>query len=225
MSRHSHNSIVTRLAAAAFASMAAVTLAAQQAAPPKTGGATPPTSAAPTNAAAPATPAGVAQPPGYLIGSDDVLTILFWRDKDMSGDFTVRPDGKISLPLLNDVQAAGLTPEQLRDGLLKAAAPFMTDPSITVVVKAINSRNVYITGSVAKPGTYALTESMTVLQLIAKAGGLLEYADSKNIVVIHVDRRPDGQPWSEKVNYNEILDRRNLKQNIALKPGDTVLVK
>lgn len=225
MSRHSHNSIVTRLAAAAFASMAAVTLGAQQAAPPKTGGVTPPTSAAPTNAAAPATPAGVAQPPGYLIGSDDVLTILFWRDKDMSGDFTVRPDGKISLPLLNDVQAAGLTPEQLRDGLLKAAAPFMTDPSITVVVKAINSRNVYITGSVAKPGTYALTESMTVLQLIAKAGGLLEYADSKNIVVIHVDRRPDGQPWSEKVNYNEILDRRNLKQNIALKPGDTVLVK
>lgn len=224
MSRYSKRSI-TRMAAAAFVSMAAVTLAAQQAAPPRTGGTPPPTSAAPTNAAAPATPTGVAQPPGYLIGSDDVLTILFWRDKDMSGDFTVRPDGKISLPLLNDVQAAGLTPEQLRDGLLKAAAPFMTDPSITVVVKAINSRNVYITGSVAKPGTYALTDSMTVLQLIAKAGGLLEYADSKNIVVIHVDRRPDGQPWSEKVNYSEILDRRNLKQNIALKPGDTVLVK
>src|SRR5690348_10102800 len=144
MSRYSKRSI-THVAAAAFVSMAAVTLAAQQAAPPRTGGTPPPTSAAPTNAAAPATPTGVAQPPGYLIGSDDVLTILFWRDKDMSGDFTVRPDGKISLPLLNDVQAAGLTPEQLRDGLLKAAAPFMTDPSITVVVKAINSRNVYIT--------------------------------------------------------------------------------
>jgi polysaccharide export outer membrane protein len=207
---------------AACFSLSAMTLFAQQAAPPKAGGPTPPNAAA-TNAAAPAT--AVAPPPGYLIGTDDVLSILFWRDHDMSGDFTVRPDGKISVPLLNDVQAAGLTPEELRDGLVKAAAPFVTDPSITVVVKAINSRNVYITGSVAKPGTYPLTESMTVLQLIAKAGGLLEYADSKNIIVIHVDRRPDGQPWSDKVNYQEILDRRNLKQNIALKPGDTVVVK
>ena len=102
----------------------------------------------------------------------------------MSVDAVVRPDGKISLPLLNDIAAAGLTPEQLRGQLTKAAAKYLEDPNATVVVKEIRSRKVFITGNVTKPGTYPLNGEMTVLQLIAVAGGLQEYADSSSIVVM-----------------------------------------
>src|SRR5258706_2940914 len=116
---------------------------------------------------APVVPAGVPTPPDYVIGPDDVLTIVFWREKDMSSDVGVRPDGKISLPLINDVQASGLTPEQLRISVTEAAGKFVEDPSVTVVVKAINSRKVFITGQVGKPGPYALGGPPTVLQLIA----------------------------------------------------------
>lgn len=160
-------------------------------------------------------------PAGYLIGAGDVLTVVFWRDKEMSAEVVVRPDGKISLPLVNDVQAAGYTPEQLRLALEKAAEQFVAEPNATVVVKEINSRKVYITGNVAKPGTYPLADDMTVLQLIAVAGGLLEYADSKGIVVM---RRDGGRDQHFKFNYKDVVRQKNLRQNIALKPGDTVVV-
>ena len=94
---------------------------------------------------------GVSPPPDYVIGPDDVLTIVFWRDKDMSGDVTVRPDGKISLPLFNEVQAAGLTPEQLRAQLTELAGKLIEEPTVTVVVKEINSRKVFVTGRSASP--------------------------------------------------------------------------
>jgi polysaccharide export outer membrane protein len=166
-------------------------------------------------------PAGVATPADFVIGPNDVLTVVFWRDKDMSGDVAVRPDGKISLPLLNDVQAAGLTPEQLRQALTAAAAKYVEDPSITVVVKEINSRRVFITGQVARPGPYALTGPTTVLQLISMAGGVAEYAHSKNITIM---RTENGRPISFRFNYKEVINRKNLKQNIELKPGDTIVV-
>ena len=171
--------------------------------------------------AAPAAPVGVALPPGYVIGPEDVLSVLFWRDKDMSTDVSVRPDGRISLPLINEVQAAGLTPEQLRDTLMAAAAKYVEDPNVTVVVKAINSRRVFITGNVSKPGAYSLTAPTTVVQLIAIAGGLLEFADSKKIIVV---RSENGKPVALPFNYKDVLNRKNLKQNIELKPGDTVVV-
>jgi polysaccharide export outer membrane protein len=133
----------------------------------------------------------------------------------------VRPDGRISLPLLNEVQAAGQTPEELRVYLEKAAAKFVAEPNATVVVKTINSRKVYITGNVLKPGTYPLAGDMTVLQLIAVAGGLQEYADSKKIVVM---RREDGRDRHFSFNYKDVTRQKNLQQNIALKPGDTVIV-
>jgi protein involved in polysaccharide export with SLBB domain len=117
-------------------------------------------------------------PVGYLIGQEDVLSIVFWREKEMSADVVVRPDGKISLPLLNDIQAAGFTPEQLRAQIEKAASKYIEDPNATVIVKAINSRKVHIIGNVGKPGTYTLAGEMTVLQLIALAGGLQEYAQA-----------------------------------------------
>lgn len=114
---------------------------------------TPAVPAAPGAAGARATTATPELPPGYVIGTGDVLSIVFWRDKDMSADVVVRPDGKISLPLLNEVQAAGYPPEQLRAALVTAAAKYIEDPNATVVVKEIHSRNVFITGNVAKPGT------------------------------------------------------------------------
>ena len=108
----------------------------------------------------------------YVIGADDVLSVVFWREKELSVDAVVRPDGKISLPLMNEVMAAGLTPEQLRDRITKQASAFVKDPQATVVVKEINSRKVYITGQVEKPGAYPLTTRLSVMQLIAMAGGL-----------------------------------------------------
>jgi polysaccharide biosynthesis/export protein len=174
--------------------------------------------------ATPAVPAPVSAPPDYLIGPDDVLFVSFWRDKDLSTDAVVRPDGKISLQLINDVQAAGLTPEQLRVAVTAAAAKYVEDPTVTVVVKQINSRKVYIVGQVNKPGTYALGGPLTVIQLIALAGGLNEFADSENIAVVSVGKTPDVEPPSVRVNYNELMKRKNLKQNVLLKPGDTIVV-
>ncbi len=110
-----------------------------------------PSGAQPSANGKPAASASAALPAGYVIGPEDVLSIVFWRDKEMSADVVVRPDGKISLPLVNDVAAAGLTPEQLRSELVKAASKFVEEPTATVVVKEINSRKVLITGKVAKP--------------------------------------------------------------------------
>jgi polysaccharide biosynthesis/export protein len=189
---------------------------------PSPGGATTP---APAAAAGP-TAAGVAALPDYVIGPDDVLSIFFWRDNDLSGDVTVRPDGKITLKVVNEIQAAGLTPQQLQETVTKAAARLFTDePTVTVTVKQINSRKVYISGSVAKPGPYPLLEPTTVLQLIINAGGLSEFADKKHITIIRAEKRPDGQNYTLPFNYAEIMNRQNLKQNVELKPGDTVLVK
>lgn len=165
--------------------------------------------------------AGATLPAGYVIGPEDVLSIVFWRDKELSSEVVVRPDGRISLPLLNDVTAAGYTPEQLRVQLEKAASKFIEDPNATVVVKAINSRKVFITGQVAKPGTYPLVTDMNVVQLIAQVGGLLEYADAKNIVIM---RTEDGHERRLKFNYKDVVKGKNVEQNIALKPGDTVIV-
>ena len=180
--------------------------------------ATPPSGAAvASRGAAPA----VAVPADYVIGPEDVLSVVFWRDKDMTGDVSVRPDGKVSLPLLNDVQAAGLTPAQLRDRLIEASKQYFEDPNVTVVVKQMNSRKVFITGEVNKPGPYPLVGPTTVLQLISIAGGLRDYADSKKILIV---RNENGRPMSYLFNYKDVVSRKNLRQNIELKPGDTVIV-
>ena len=218
------------LATLALAALAAASMAAQQkpAAPqPKPVAAPPQTPATPPNgnpAKPPAgvtIPAGVATPPDYVIGPDDVLTVVFWREKDLSGDVAVRPDGMITLPLLNDVKATGLTPEQLRDELTKAAEKFVEVPSVTVVVKEINSRNVFVTGMVGKSGPFPLTGPTTVMQMLAMAGGVHEFADTKNITIL---RTENGRQIALRFNYNDVKKRKNLKQNIELKPGDTIIV-
>ncbi len=159
---------------------------------------------------------------GFVIGPADVLQIVFWREKDLSGEVVVRPDGRISLPLINEVVAAGLTPDALRAEIVKAASQFLGNPNVTVVVKEIRSRKAFITGSVEKPGPYVLTGPTTVVQLIAMAGGLKDYADQKNIVVM---RNVNGQQVGYTVDYHGLLRRQNLAQNLELMPGDTVLVR
>jgi len=185
-----------------------------QAAPPQPpAGVTPPVVVTP--------PTGLTPPADYLIGVEDVLTIVFWRDKDLSGDVTVRPDGMISVPLINEIRAAGLTPDQLRQQLVELAAKYIADPNAVVVVKQINSRKVFITGMVNKIGSYSLTAPMTVLQLIAMAGGLAPFADEENIVVVRTEK---GRQTSYRFNYKEVTKRKKLEQNIWLQPGDQVVV-
>ena len=184
-------------------------------------------SAAGQNAAArPASavaPAAAAAPSAdeYVIGPDDVLSISFWREKDLSADVTVRPDGKVTVPLLNDVMASGRTPEQLRDAIQQMARAYLEDPTPTVVVKEIKSRRVFITGQVEKPGPYPLNDRLTVLQLIAVAGGLKEFADGKSITVM---RTVNGRVVALPFNYRDVIRRKHLDQNVELRPGDTVVV-
>ena len=164
----------------------------------------------------------VTPPPDYVIGPDDVLAVLFWREKDMSVEqVAVRPDGKITLPLLNDVQAAGLTPDQLREAVQKAASQFVEDANATIVVRMINSRRFFVTGQVGKPGPYPLAGPMTVLQALAMAGGTAEFAKTDKIIIM---RTTAGKSETFKFNYKDVLKGKNLQQNILLRPGDTILV-
>jgi polysaccharide export outer membrane protein len=165
---------------------------------------------------------GVVLPPDYVIGPEDQLSIVFWREKDLSADVVVRPDGRISLPLLNDIPASGLTPDELREQVQTLASRYVADPNATVIVKEIRSRKLFITGQIAKPGVYPMAAPTTVLQLIALAGGLNEFADSERIIVWRTDAA--GHQVSYLFNYKAVAGRRNLQQNISLKPGDTVVV-
>lgn len=159
----------------------------------------------------------------YVIGPDDLLSIVIWRDQQLSGDVLVRPDGKISLPLIDEIQAAGLTPRQLRDRIVTEARRFVSEPIATVTVRQVNSRKVYITGLVAKPGQYPLAAGMTVLQLIATAGGLLDYAKANDIRVVRTDEA--GQRAILRFDYEQATKDKSPTQHVELKPGDTVVVR
>jgi len=165
--------------------------------------------------------AGVVVPGDYVIGAEDVIGVLFWREPDMSGEVTVRPDGKITLPLIGEISAVGKKPEALRDDLQKAAGRYLADANVTVVVRQIHSRKVFITGQVTHPGEFALTAPRTVLQLIAQAGGLTEYADGGSITIMRTEQ---GKNRVFKFNYKDVSKGKNLEQNIQLMPGDTVVV-
>jgi polysaccharide export outer membrane protein len=170
----------------------------------------------------PIVPATVAPPPpDYVIGPDDVLQVMFWREPQNSAEVIVRPDGLISLPMLNDIKAGGLTPEQLRQQVIAEAKKFIIEPDVSVIVKSIGSRKVFITGQVAKPGAYPIGGPMTVLELIVTAGGLGEWADQKKITIM---RTENGKAVSLKFNYKDVVAGKNLKQNIPLRPGDMVIV-
>lgn len=173
--------------------------------------------------AKPAVPAGtsVTLPSDYVIGPADVLTITYRNEKEMTGDHIVRPDGKITLPLFGDIDAVGVTPEALTGQLVKVSDKLFVNPTISVGVKVINSRKVSITGYIEKPGMYDILAPMDVVQLISLAGGLREYTSGKAITIL---RTEGAKQTSFRFNYKEVLEGKNLNQNIQLKPGDRVLV-
>jgi polysaccharide export outer membrane protein len=157
----------------------------------------------------------------YVIGPQDVVSIDVWKEPEISRTIPVRPDGKISLPLLNDIQASGLTALQLgkaiRDGLTK----FLTSPEVTVTVTQINSRRVYLTGEVARPGALPLLPNMTVLQALSSAGGFTQFAKLRNIYVLRIE---GGKQVKHPFNYKEVVKGKNEQENILLQPGDVIVV-
>jgi polysaccharide biosynthesis/export protein len=156
----------------------------------------------------------------YVIGADDTLRITVWKEPDLTETLPVRPDGKISMPLLNDVQAAGLTPLELKDSITEKLKKYITDPRVTVVVTAMNSRRIFVTGEVQHTGPQTLLPHMTVLQALAQAG-FTQFANLKSIYVL---RTENGRQTKLPFNYKEVVKGNHPDQNIPLKPGDTVVV-
>ena len=161
------------------------------------------------------------QDPNYIIGPQDIIDISVWKEPDFSRSVPVRPDGKISLPLLNDVQAAGLTPAQLGAQITTNLTKYVTNPQVTVIVSQINSQRIYILGEVARAGAYSLIPEMNVLQALSNAGGLTAFANSKKIYIL---RQDSGKQQKIYFNYKDVVSGKVPDQNIALKAGDTIVV-
>ncbi|HKW88064.1 MAG TPA: polysaccharide biosynthesis/export family protein [Candidatus Acidoferrales bacterium] len=161
-------------------------------------------------------------PNEYIIGASDILEIDVWKEKEISQELPVRPDGKISLPLIGEIQAAGLTPLGLQDLVTEKLKTYIESPQVTVIVKSPNSHDFNIVGEVARPGSYPLQQSMTVLDSIAAAGGFQTFAKKTKIYVLRP--MPGGIRVRIPFNYKDVIMGRNLSQNIPLKPGDTIVV-
>jgi polysaccharide biosynthesis/export protein len=163
-----------------------------------------------------------AKPPEefYLIGAGDTLTIGVWKEPTLGGTVKVRPDGFITLPLLNEVQVAGLTTEQLRKQLEEKYKEYTTDPFITIRVEGIASSEVFLVGQVNKPGAYPLAGNDTVLQLLTRAGGLGIFADRSNVKVV----RREGEKVTEYIVDYDAIVKGDVKQDILLRPGDRIIV-
>ena len=158
----------------------------------------------------------------FVIGTGDVLAINVWKEPDVSRILPVRPDGKISLPLVGDVQAAGLTAKQLRANLEKALQAFIADPAVTVIVQEVKSQTFNVLGDVQRAGTYPLTKPTTVLDALAMAGGFREWAKQTKIYVLRTGA--GGTQERLPFNYKQVVKGENLSQNVQLKPGDTIIV-
>jgi polysaccharide biosynthesis/export protein len=157
----------------------------------------------------------------YVIGPDDVLDVSVWKEQDLTRTLQVRPDGRISMPLLNDVQAAGFTPSQLAQTISERLKKYLTAPQVTIIVTQINSQRVYVIGEVTRPGAYPLLPGMTILQAISSAGGLTQFANSKKIFLMRNENHIQTKfPFS----YKEVLDGRKAEENLPVKAGDTIVV-
>jgi len=165
--------------------------------------------------------ASAGEDPTYKIGPQDVLKIDVWKEDQLTRVVPVRPDGKITLPLLNDIQAVGLTPMELANAISDQLKKFINNPQVTVSVTEINSRRIYVTGEVTKAGTYALLPHMTVLQALSSSGGFTQFAREKNIYVL---RTENGKQTKIPFNYKEAVKGKNPAQNIELLPGDVIVV-
>lgn len=162
-------------------------------------------------------PGAPIDPKTYKIGSEDILMIKVWREPDLSGPVMVRPDGKISLPLVGELQAGGNTPEELSAQVTEALGKVMTRPEVFIQVQQVNSKRYYVSGEVTKSGVFSLVTSITVLEALSLAGGLREFANPKKIVIVRGNERL-------KFNYKEVIAGKNLKQNIMLQHGDHIFV-
>jgi polysaccharide biosynthesis/export protein len=158
----------------------------------------------------------------YVIGADDVLAINVWKEPDVSRSVPVRSDGKISLPLVGELQAAGQTPRQLEDAIKQRLQNYISEPEVTVIVQDSKSQKINILGMVARPGAYLLSGSITVLDAIAMAGGFKDFAKQKSVYVLR--QGPDGTQQRIPFNYKEVIKGKNPEQNIRLLPRDTVVV-
>src|SRR5579872_2051742 len=167
------------------------------------------------------TPIAATTDPTYVIGPEDVLDISVWKEPDVSRVVPVRPDGRISLPLINDVQAAGLSPQQLAGSVSEKLKKYLNGPQVTVIVTAINSQRIFVVGEVLRAGAFPMLPGMTVLQALSSAGGFTTFADVKKI---HVMRLRNGKQVEIPFNYRDVLRGDNSEQNIKLEPGDTIVV-
>ena len=156
----------------------------------------------------------------YVIGADDMLRISVWKEPDLSETLPVRPDGKISMPLLNDIPAAGLTPLQLKDSITEKLKKFIADPRVTVVVQTMTSRRIFVSGEVVHTGPMTLLPHMTMLQALSQAG-FTQFANVKGIYLL---RTENGKQEKLPFNYKDVIKGNHPEQNIVLKPGDTVVV-
>ncbi|MBZ5621855.1 MAG: polysaccharide export protein [Acidobacteriia bacterium] len=171
-------------------------------------------------------PAGVPSSRGvsddYLIGSGDTLQIAVWKELELSvPSAVVRPDGRITVPLIKEVEVAGLTPRQAETVITEGLGKFITDPNVTVVVAAITSKKIYVIGAVRKEGTLPYTYGMTVMQALSEAGGLTDYAKRKKIYIL---RTESGQEYRLDFNYDEVVKGERMEQNILLLPSDTLVI-
>jgi polysaccharide export outer membrane protein len=158
----------------------------------------------------------------YVIGTDDILAINVWKEPEVSRSVPVRSDGKISLPLVGELQAAGQTPRQLEDGIKQRLQNYISEPEVTVVVLDSKSQKINILGMVSRPGTYLLAGSTTVLDAIAMAGGFKDFAKQKSTYVLR--KNPNGTQQRIPFNYKDVIKGKNPEQNIRLQAGDTVVV-
>lgn len=166
-------------------------------------------------------------PDAYLMGSEDVLEIIVWKNQTLSKVVTVRPDGKISLPLIGDVQAAGVTAVQLKEEITEKLKPYYREfPEVSVIVQQVNS-HIYVIGEVQSPGRYVIKSGTTVIQAIALAGGLTPFASSNKIVLLRGENGGNNGQNKEsvmRIRYGDIISGKNLGANIVLKTGDTIIV-
>jgi polysaccharide export outer membrane protein len=157
----------------------------------------------------------------YKIGAQDVLRIDVWKEDQLTRTVPVRPDGKVTLPLLNDVQAAGLTPMHLAGVISEGLKKYINNPQVTVTISEVNSRRIYITGEVTRAGAFPMQPSMTVLQALSGTGGFTQFARTKKIYILRVQ---DGKQIKLSFNYNEVVGGKKPEQNIFLQPGDVIVV-
>ena len=157
----------------------------------------------------------------YRVGAGDVIEVSVWKEPENSGVVVIRPDGKISLPLVNDLVVVGKTPMEIQQMVEEKLTPFINAPNVTVIVRDIRSKKVYVIGEVNHTGSFQITQPTTVLQMLTEAGGLRPFAKSKSIYVL---RNEDGKEKRFSFNYRDAVKGKNTEQNILLQPGDTVVV-